>query len=164
MDQDAYGTLASLHDLSDLSDAQFADDPEQHRVGLVGRQRADDRESTFEGLGLLGTLADIGRTPGRGRGDLALGSFRAAFARADLVDSAAGCDREQPTSEVGLVAFETVESGRDVEPHGRGEIFGFVHASAAKISEEEMLVCAPELAEGLAVPGPRASNHLLHLS
>lgn len=164
MDEDAHGSLTSLHDLSNLGDAELCDDPEEHRICLIGWQRADQREGTFEGFGILGTLTDVGRVRGPFGGDLALGSLPTTLARADVVDPPSGGDREQPSSEVGLVTVEAVETGGDLEPHGRGEIFGFCHPLAAEVAKEQMLVRPPDLAERVPVPGPRASNHLPHLS
>ncbi len=146
----------------DLGHAQIGDHPEQHGVGLIGWQRADQLERAIERPCLLGI---IGGRWGGGRRiapALAVEVLLVALRRADVVDPASSRDREQPATEVGLVALEAVQPARHLDPHRRGEIFGIRHALAAEVAQQQVVVCPPQLTQRLSIAISSAPDHLLH--
>ncbi len=154
--------LTGTHDHSNLGDPQFTDHPKQHRLGLVRWKRANDGNRPIDGCGLVGDGPCVGGMfDDRG---LAITSHTGflSFRRANLVDSATGSDREQPASKVVLGTLKSRQARGDLNPHRRGEIFRLGHALATEVSEQEVVVCPPQVAERVGVTRPGAFDHLLH--
>lgn len=154
--------LTSSHDLGDLADGEVAEHPEQHCFGLIGGERSDQGKGPIEGVGTLGARRHgVGGAVDRVL-SLALEAVVSALGGADVVDAASGRDREQPPTERRLVALETSEAARHLEPHDRRQILRVGHALAPEVAQQEMLVRAPQLGERIAVTRAGTSYHLLH--
>src|SRR5690606_9678771 len=74
-----------------------------------------------------------------------------------------GGDGEQPAPEVRLVAHESGQARRHLDPDRRCEIFRLGHALAPEVPEHEVLIGAPEMTECLGITFPCAPDHLLHV-
>lgn len=164
MHEHAHVALALVHDLGHFRDREIGDHAEQHGFGLIGGEAADQCQCALERFGPFGLLRggfDL-RRPSRQRPLGAVLPILTPAHGSDVVDPASGGDREQPAPKIRLAALETVQAGGDLEPHRRRQIVGVRHAFAPEVSEEQMLVGAPQHPECFAVAALRASDHLLH--
>ncbi len=150
--------------VGDLGDAEVGDHPQQHGLGLIGWQRPDQRQRPVERTAPARTRRRptgrvTRRAPFAGAGRCC---WSRACWRADVVDPAAGRDREQPAPEIGLAALEAMQAVGDLDPHRRGQIVGIGHALAPEVAQQQVVVGAPELAERVAIALACACDHLLH--
>lgn len=160
--EDADAALGTTHDRSDVGDRQIGDHAQQHGFGLIGWEPPDEFDGPIERSGTLGVDVGARCRPGLALALEDLVAVAPPSVASDLVDATPGGDREEPSAELVRVAIERGQAAGDLDPHRRRDVVRIVHALAAEVAEQEVLMRAPELAEGVAVARCSSHDHIVH--
>ncbi len=152
MDEHSNRSFALAHYCRHFADVEVTDDPQRHRLALIGWQPTNQRQGPVEvifGEHISGLWESFGD------------DLPTAPGLAQLIDDAASGDREQPTPEVVLVAAKVIDVAGDVDPHSLGDIFGVGRKPASEVAQNPRVMGRPQNGERPALSGASTTNYIV---